>query len=173
VLVAQVLAREDGAAFEQLVERHQGRIRRWLRQLCGDAALADDLAQETFVSAWLKIRSFSGKGRFVSWLMSIAYNAFLQSRRRDVRDSRLVEMLATHGSDAAVSGEALPAHVDLQTVLGMLSSDERATIVLCYGFGYSHAEVAEIVDMPVGTVKSHIRRGRLKIDSGLGSQEAR
>lgn len=166
-LVARVVVRRDVAAYEQLVARHQSRIRAWLRHLSGNRAEADDLAQEAFINAWLHIDSFSGRGRFSSWLMKIAYNAYLQSYRRYARERRVTRELAQLGGSAAVTG-GLEASVDLPTLLAALTGDERAAVILSYGHGFSHAEIAELTGLPLGTVKSHIRRGKAKIESILG-----
>ncbi len=168
-LVARVVAAQDNAAFEVLVQRHQGRIRRWLRHLThGDAARADELAQDTFVSAWLNIRSFSGKGSFRSWLMRIAYNGFLQSLRKSARDKRLADSVATQRVEESLASHDAMAVADLPKLLAVLGDEERAAIVLCYAFGYSHAEIAEITALPLGTVKSHIRRGCQRIEREFG-----
>lgn len=82
-LVARALLGHDPRAFEQLVRRHQGLVRAQLRRLLhGDAAAADDLAQETFVLAWRKLDQFRGEARFSTWLYRIAYACFLQARRK-------------------------------------------------------------------------------------------
>lgn len=162
-LVAQVVSREDTAAYERLVERHQARVRNWLRQLTGNPAEADDLAQEAFVNAWIHIRSFSGKGRFLSWLMKIAYNAYLQSHRRQVRERHLVDALARLDTGRAVTQPTGETTIDLPTLLAALTDDERATMILCYAHGFSHAEVAELTGLPLGTVKSHLRRSKARI----------
>ncbi len=161
-LLARVAATEDSAAFESLVKRHQSKVRNWLRQLTGDPALADDLAQETFIHAWRGVRSFKGSGKFSSWLMKIAYNNFLQSYRRQKRELRLADHLGA--SQLFVEpGEDAEELVDLPRMLSLLKQEERVAMILCYAHGYSHAEISEITDTPLGTVKSHIRRGRSKI----------
>ena len=81
-LVARVVATGDTAAFETLVRRHQSKVRNWLRQLTRDPARADDLAQETFIRTWQRLRTFEGRGKFTSWVMKIAFNSFLQAKRR-------------------------------------------------------------------------------------------
>src|SRR5262245_64864532 len=88
-LVARAVATGDAAAFALLVERHQSAVRNWLRQLCRDPAQGDDLAQETFLAAWRNLASFAGTGRFSSWLMKIAYHAFLQASRRETHRRQL------------------------------------------------------------------------------------
>src|SRR5262249_6525427 len=88
-LVASVVAARDATAFEALVRRHQSRVRNWLRLLTRNSARADDLAQETFIRAWERAHTFSGRGKFVSWLMKVAYNTFLEERRGDRLRTRI------------------------------------------------------------------------------------
>jgi len=160
-LVASVVAARDAAAFEVLVRRHQSRIRNWLRLLTRNSARADDLAQETFIRAWERAHTFSGHGKFVSWLMKIAYNKFLEERRSDRLRKRIAAVSDAEGEElAATGGDEWP---DLERMLAVLSADERLTLVLCYAHGLSHSEVAEVIDMPLGTVKSHVHRAKVKI----------
>jgi RNA polymerase sigma-70 factor (ECF subfamily) len=158
-----------------LVTRHQGKVRGYLRQLTRNPAVADDLAQETFIRAWDKLASFSGKGSFVSWLLAIAHKQFLQSLRKDKRDQRLLsEIESDPGEDAAASrpsGAASEELADLPTLLGALSEPERTTLVLAYGYGLSHAEIGEATGMAVGTIKSHIHRGKAKIRERFAQEQ--
>ncbi len=161
--VLQALA-GNHAAYGELVARHQGRVRGWLRHLCGDHAEADDLAQEVFVRAWTRLGGLKDTARFCSWLMKIAYNEFLQNRRSSDRRNRMMERYAL---DRKALGSAAPADapehaLDLQRVLSVLSEKERAAVVLNYAYGYSHGEVSELTGLPLGTVKSLIHRGSLK-----------
>jgi RNA polymerase sigma-70 factor (ECF subfamily) len=159
-LVARAVATGDAAAFARLVERHQSAVRNWLRQLCRDPAQSDDLAQETFLAAWRNLRSFAGQGRVSSWLLKIAYRAWLQAGRREGRRRRLGEALgATDPPGTPEPG----ARTDLERMLAVLTQDERRTLILCYAHGLSHGEIADVMDLPLGTVKSHIRRGGAKI----------
>ncbi|MCY4165689.1 MAG: RNA polymerase sigma factor [Gammaproteobacteria bacterium] len=162
VLQAQV---GDHAAYGELVARHQSRVRGWLRHLCGDHAEADDLAQEAFVRAWTRLGSLKDAKRFSSWLMKIAYNEFLQSRRSSDRRNRIMERYALERKalESAATEEA-PAHdLELRQALSLLSEKERAAVVLNYAYGYSHGEVSELTGIPLGTVKSLIHRGGLKV----------
>jgi len=139
-------------------------VRGFLRRLAaGDAALADDLAQETFVMAWRRIGSFEAKGSFKGWLCRIAYTQFLQNRRSakasQRREDEVMAMAETVQDDRASS----EARMDLDKVMGVLSPEQRAAMALCYGEGMSHAEAAEALGLPLGTVKSHVVRGRAKV----------
>lgn len=166
-LVASVVAVRDAAAFEALVRRHQSKVRNWLRLLARDSALADDLAQQTFIRAWERANTFTGRGKFVSWLMKIAYNTFLEERRGERLRMRVVGEAfgAQDDEPTAAGGDEWP---DLARMLAVLSADERLKLVLCYGHGLSHSEVAEVIDMPLGTVKSHVHRAKAKIRERFG-----
>ena len=161
-LVASVVTARDTAAFEALVRRHQSKVRNWLRQLTKDSTRADDLAQETFIRAWNRAHTFTGRGKFSSWLMKIAYNNFLQARRDDARQARFAAAAAS-AADAAPSAASGDETPDLAKMLAVLSADEQLVLVLCYAHGLSHSEVADVIDMPLGTVKSHVQRGKTKI----------
>jgi len=160
-LVADLVATRDPASFELLVKRHHSRVRNWLRQLSSNSALADDLAQEVFLIAWRRISSFRGTGTFSGWLMKIAYNTYLQAERQRKREREVNEQL--HREYDPIDPEDTDRLADVIRLLSVLTQQERVVMVLCYAHGYSHAEISEIVDMPLGTVKSHIRRGRSKI----------
>lgn len=160
-LVADVVATSDSASFELLVNRHHAKVRNWLRQLSSNPALADDLAQDVFIVAWRRISSFRGAGTFSGWLMKIAYNTYLQTQRRQRREREINEQLLREYDP--VCADDSDRRTEVMSVLSVLTQQERVVMILCYAHGYSHAEIAEIVDIPLGTVKSHIRRGRLKI----------
>src|SRR5262245_16344563 len=169
-LVAGVVARRDAAAFETLVRRHQSRVRNWLRQLTRDAARADDLAQDTFIRVWERAHTFSGKGRFASWIMKIAFNCYLQSRRVQALQTKLAAVAAEDVQEASMPpGDEWP---DLPKMLAALSEEERLTMILCYAHGLSHSEIAEVVEMPLGTVTSHLQRGKANIREKFQVQHA-
>ena len=147
----------DLAAFALLVRRMQGRVRGFLLRLtAGDHALADDLAQETFLLAQRKLRQFRGDGSFVGWLLRIAWTCFLTHRRA----MRPVVALDSEEVSAAPD----PAiKLDLERALYCLGENERAALTLCYGLGFSHGEAAAMMGLPLGTLKSHVQRGRERL----------
>lgn len=161
-LVARALLTGDARAFEQLVRRHQGMVRAQLRRLLhDDTARADDLAQETFLLAWRKLHQFRGEARFATWLYRIAYFCFLQSERRLPAPAgpRGDE---TAGAQPSVSGE-VALRLDLERAMRTLSGDEQAVLLHVAQLGLSHEEAAYVLSMPLGTVKSHARRGKDKL----------
>jgi RNA polymerase sigma-70 factor (ECF subfamily) len=166
-LVARVVATRDERAFEELIMRHQSRVRNWLRQLARDTARADDLAQETFIRAWDRVEGLKEPDRFSQWLMKIAYTEFLQSQRKHASTQRMLESFERESSGAQAD-EPGSAAADVAKLLAVLNDEERAAMVLCYAHGYSHHEIAELTDRPVGTIKSQIARGKDKIRARFG-----
>ncbi len=155
-LIARATA-GDAAAFDALVRTHQSRLRGFLRRLTrGDAALADDLAQETFFEAWRKIAQYRGAGSFAGWLSRIGWSRFLMEARK--RKPELLEDLPEQTVETAPDTK-----LDLESAMHRISAAERAALTLCYAMGYSNDEAADILEMPLGTVKSHVLRGRDKM----------
>lgn len=168
-LIARALVSDDHAAFGELVRRHQSAVRHFLRHLAdGDAALADDLAQETFVQAWRSLTRFGGNSSFLTWLLGIAHNHWRNARRRQ----RTVAIEPEH----LAAQEPVPSSVllsDLQHDLGLalrsLAPEEQTALHLCYQQGLSHSEIAGVLAWPLGTVKTHINRGKDKLRPLLAS----
>ncbi len=163
-LVARAASTEDTAAFGELIRRHQSQVRNFLRRLAGDNALADDLAQDCFMHAWDKLATYSGRGSFIGWLLKVAYTTFLQSKRKSKRYAQILES-AGHVADQEQRAHTMLADevTDLDRFLAVLTEDERAIMIMSYAVGLSHREIGDATNMPVGTVKSVIFRGKEKI----------
>ena len=160
-LIVRVVERADRDAFDLLVRRHQSTVRSLLRRLCcGDHAFADDLAQETFLRAYLKLHTFRGDAGLASWLYRIAYNVFLGELRRR-GPLRPVPGELPEPESPRPREEALA--LDLERAMAGLTEAERAAIDLCYKKDLSHQEAAWVLDCPVGTVKTHVLRGKDKL----------
>lgn len=152
----------DAAAFGVLVRQHQSALRGFLRRLTrGDHALADDLAQETFLEAWRKLGQFHG-GSFAAWLYAIAWSRFLMAARK-----RKLEPLDDEEGEGFHPEAASIARLDLEKALTFLRAPERAALTLCFALGMGHEEAASALAMPVGTLKSHVARGREKLKTLL------
>jgi RNA polymerase sigma-70 factor (ECF subfamily) len=179
-LIARVLVQDDRHAFSELVRRYQSGLRATLRRLtAGNHALADDLAQETFMLAYRNLKSFRQEAKFPTWLHRIATNAFLANARK-----RKEELLGDSDANVAADddtamppGEAIGGdhagasnlRMDMERALAVLSEGERAAIVQCYHNDLSHEEAAYVLDCPVGTVKTHLLRGKLKLKAQLAA----
>ena len=166
MLVARVVHDDDRAAFGELVRRHQPLVRGFLRRMLGARAamLADDLSQETFIKAYRGLRGFRGGAALGSWLCAIAANELrAEWRRRKRREEFLDEDANEVGQPAPEPGLRL----DLDAGLERLSEAQRAVLVLCCEHGLTHEEAAEALACPVGTVKSHLARGRARLREWL------
>ncbi|HSG91332.1 MAG TPA: RNA polymerase sigma factor [Pseudomonadales bacterium] len=168
-LIAELRASGDPRCFEVLVRRHQGTLRGWLRGLTHDPALADDLAQDTFLKAWSALPTYrgdgdrgdAGAGSFRAWLFSIARNAFIGTHRRAAVEAR-ARARSAPVDEAAPGPEA--ALGDLEPLLAQLSDVERDCLTLAYAFDFTRGEIAAALQIPEGTVKSHIHRARRRLD---------
>lgn len=169
-LIARSVLGGDNRAFAALLERHQSMVRGLLLRLTGgNASLADDLAQDTFLQVFRSLRGYRGEAKFSSWLYRIAYNQFLMHKRRQLApgpdfENRYGEE-CPHPDCAPdrAPDRTIGARIDLERAMTTLKTAERAALTLCFAYGLSHVEAAVVMDMPVGTVKSHIARGRDKL----------
>jgi RNA polymerase sigma-70 factor (ECF subfamily) len=169
-LVARVVAQQDAAAFGELVRRHQSQVRNFLRKLTRDANTADDLAQDAFLHAWDKLHTFVGHGSFIGWLLKVAYTTFLQSKRKSNRYQEVLDQVAAEPGITGLVSESNEIG-DLDRFLAVLTEEERAVMILSYACGLSHREIGGATDLPVGTVKSIIFRGKEKIRDHFGIED--
>jgi RNA polymerase sigma factor (sigma-70 family) len=167
-LVARVLLNDDHHAFAELVRAHQSAVRGLLRQLTrSDITLADDLAQETFLRAYRNIGSFRGEAKFSTWLYRIAYNCFREEARKRKELVGIDETQLEAQQDPSTVDPAL--RQDLSQALQLLPLHERTAVVLCCQNGLSHDEAARVLDIPLGTVKTNVLRGREKLKKALAA----
>lgn len=167
-LVARVIAHDDRHAFAALVRQHQSAVRAQLRRLTrGDAALADDLAQETFVQAWRNLDRFRGEARFSTWLYRIAFNAFLAHVRQRGEEVPMPDEARPEPDPGPPPEAGTDLRLDLARAMTVLSEAERMAIEQCYHNDLSHEEAAYVLGWPLGTVKTHILRGKRKLAAAL------
>lgn len=159
-------------AFGELVRRHGSAVRGLLRRMGADASLADDLAQDAFLTAYEQIGEFRGEGTFQGWVRSIAARQYV---RRWKRDRKLDYHADAPEPEEDERGPTAGDRMDLDEGLRRLPEVERVCVSLCYGAGFTHAEAASALNLPLGTVKSHVKRGLDKLRARLaprGSGEA-
>jgi RNA polymerase sigma-70 factor (ECF subfamily) len=145
----------DDAAYGELVRRRQRPVRQLLRRLCQSEVLADDLAQQVFLSGWQAIRQLKSRAAIGGWLKQLAINCWLQHRR----SVKPVEPLPELESE----GMRVHEQLDLDAALSRLPEDVRLCLVLAYAEGMSHAQISQCCALPLGTVKSHISRGAARL----------
>lgn len=158
----------DQMAFEQLVIRHQRMIYALTSRLTSGTAEAEDLAQETFIAAWVQIHNFRGSAQFSSWLYRIAINCCLNMRKRAARRTEVHQELARQEVGASASGGDTLA-LAVQAALLQLPPKQRAAIVLTTYEGLSHAEAARALNCTEPTVSWRIFAARRKLKRALQS----
>lgn len=164
-LVTQVAVLHNKKAFDQLVRKYQSPVRRFfLNQTLGDEQLSDDLAQETFIKAYVNITKFRGMSSFSTWLMRIAYNVFYD----DVRSRKQTDDIDTSSAmrQSSNSGDS-NLKMDIHAALALLKPDERTCITLQLIDGYPIDQISKITEMNENTVKSHLKRGKDKMANYL------
>ena len=170
----------DREAFATLVERHHGRILALLERLCGCAEQARDLAQETFISAFRHLGGFRHDSRFSTWLHSIACNhAAAAARRR--RPTVSLDAASPEGgarvheprarlADVSARLEQAELQARVQAALEKLDGRYREVVVLSDMQGSTYEEIADTLDIPIGTVRSRLHRGRMELRSLLAAE---
>jgi RNA polymerase sigma-70 factor, ECF subfamily len=158
----------DRQAFSELVWRRQAWLRNLLRRLCRDPALADDLAQQVLLQAWRSLPRLKSVAAFGAWLRRLAINAWLAERRA------APAMTGVEREDLPGPAVFVPAaaeRLDLDRALAQLPYAERLCVVLAYSEGLSHGEISAATALPLGTVKSHVRRGAQRLRGLLAAYQ--
>jgi RNA polymerase sigma-70 factor (ECF subfamily) len=148
-------------AFEQLYRENVRRVYALCFRLCGEATLAEELAQDVFVRAWQKLASFRGESAFSSWLYTLAVNVALSERR--ARRRRTARVLATEDPTAFEKPTERPRPelgMDLERAMQTLPPGARAVFVLHDVEGYKHEEIGELIGVATGTSKAQLHRAR-------------
>ena len=152
-------------AFGELVRRHGSGVRHLLRRMGAQPSEADDVAQDAFLAAFERITEFRGEGTFAGWVKRIAARQYL---RRLQREKRMAVFAQESGTDVEeMETPDAERRIDLDEGLKALSAAERVCVTMCYGAGLSHAEAADALNLPLGTVKSHVKRGLEKLRARL------
>jgi RNA polymerase sigma factor (sigma-70 family) len=153
-------------AFAELVNRHQAAVRGFLGRVCRDPHEAEDLAQETFLTAWSRLGAIRPEAGVRSWLCGLAWRKALTARRGRARSAaRDRQWLDTRPEfDTPAARDQIAVRDALQT----LPDEQGAAVALCLASDWSHAEAAAALGLPIGTVKSHVARGRAKLLQAMG-----
>ena len=163
--------RGDLAAFNSLVLEHQALVYNLCLRMLGSPAAAEDAAQEAFLAAWRKLAQLRGES-FRPWLLRIAVNACRDElRRRGRRPAASLEVSIDEGMAEPADPAALPEAATLtgelrgqiEAALLVLPEDQRAAVILCDVQGFDYQQIAQIMGSSLGTVKSRISRGRMRL----------
>ncbi len=166
VVKAAVLGSKD--AFNKLASNYCPMLRRLFLNLTHDDEVAKDLTQNVLLKAWLNIGSFRAAANFSTWLYRIAYNSFydyVKEKRECVRDEKEMSNL----KDSAEHSIAVDFAMDFESALGELSESERVVALLFYLEDFAIGDISRITEMPIGTVKSHLHRARIKMTTFIKS----
>ena len=166
VELATLAATGDRRAFGELVRRHGSGVRALLRRMGAPGAEADDVAQDAFLAAFEGIADYRGEGTFAGWVKRIAARQYLRRLQREKRLAALA-LEAEEGADPPAVQADAAGRIDLDEALKALGAAERLCVTMCYGAGVSHGEAAEALNLPLGTVKSHVKRGLEKLRTRL------
>ncbi|TLU66834.1 RNA polymerase sigma factor [Thalassotalea litorea] len=161
--------RGDSHSFAQVVSQCQSQLKGYCRRLtAGDIEQADDIAQETLITVYQQFGRLNNLDAFKSWLYRIAFRHFLKMQQREKRwqclQEQELESLLLQQSDERNSDnhEFIDERYVMQ-LMALLNSEERAVITLNHTLGYSHQQISSLLEMPLGTVKSHGKRGKDKL----------
>lgn len=169
-LIARVITQQDPHAFRQLVLRHQSAVRRWARRLSqGNEAAADDLAQDVFIRVHRALPTYRGEARFSTWLYRITFNTAISQKRLSRERWQAVDF---EEAEPELNHDDQPLQAtefrrDLVAAMAALSEPQQWALRLSLEEGLSHQEVADVMGIPLGTVKTHILRGKRALQARL------
>jgi RNA polymerase sigma-70 factor, ECF subfamily len=156
----------DDDAFERLVRAYATPVWRYLRRLVADDALAEDLAQETFLRVHRRLSAFSFSSKFSTWVFAVARNAGIDALRTRARRDRLREALPPPPAPAGPD-----VGIELATALASLAPSLREAVLLVEVLGLTYRETAEVVGVAEGTVKSRVFRAREQLTAWMSEAD--
>ena len=161
----------DREAFGELVEQYRDNVYRLAYRMCGNAYDADEAAQEAFVAAWRALPNFRGDAKFSTWLYRLTTNAAIDVMRREKRhqtvgDGEMIEV-ADDADSPQETVERTEQQEAVQKALATLSEEYREVLLLRYMEELDYAEIAEVLQLPSGTVKSRINRAKAALKTAL------
>jgi RNA polymerase sigma factor (sigma-70 family) len=162
-----LLKSRDNRAFGYLYDNYSAALFGIITQIVGDMELANDVLQEVFINVWRKIESYDPtKGRLFTWMLNIARNASIDVLRSKSFQNSQKNQSISESYDTGIGGQSLPVNIDnigLKKILLQLKAEHRVLIELAYFKGYTHEEIADIEDIPLGTVKTRIRSALIQL----------
>ena len=164
--LVSLLKSRDSKAFSYLYDNYSGSLYTIIAQLVNDMEIANDVLQEVFINIWRKIESYDPvKGRLFTWMLNIARNAAIDKiRSKGYRDNQRTQpILETESSGMRMSSNPAVSDVGLKKVLTTLNEESRKLIDLSYFQGFTHEEIAKMLGIPLGTVKTRIRTAIIQL----------
>ena len=164
-LVAIVQVSGDSAAFNELFGRYDSKLRAFLAFKSADQRQdIDDLVQETYVKAFLNIQQFSQQAQFATWLLRIAINELLQAKRSRNIFARLKERWLVGDPPVLSHTDNSDQHIDAATLIAELSTIQQQVFVYTEFYAYSQREIADKLQIPLGSVKTYMMQARNTLD---------
>jgi len=164
----------EQAAFGQLVTKYQDRLYNTLVHVVGSADTAYDVVQDAFVQAYLKLETFERASGFYTWLYRIAVNLAISRRRREKPTASIDQVREASGQEPLDHNDPPEARIEqaeragqVQAALAALSEEHRTILVLREVDGCAYEQIAEILDLPIGTIRSRLYRARLQLRDQL------
>ena len=169
--LVSLLKSRDSKAFSYLYDNYSGSLYTIISQIVDDLELSNDVLQEVFINIWRKIESYDPtKGRLFTWMLNIARNASIDTlRSKSYQNSQKNTAIPDH-ADWNIPSQSPHTNIDnigFKKVLEKLKKEHRILIELSYFKGYTHEEIAEIEEIPLGTVKTRIRNALLQLREHL------
>ena len=166
-LIAMVILKDDHRAFGKLVKKYQSEVRSlFLKLTNGDRELSDDLAQDVFIRVYKYLKSYKATARFSTWLYRISYNVFIDHCKLKKYGLDIDDYDFIHEEN-----EDEGSTIDLQNALKVLKEHEKIVVLMHYEKGFSHSEIANILQIPLGTVKTNILRAKEKLKKYYNYEE--
>ena len=162
--------RGDTRAFGQLVDAHHAPVRAFLRRLAGAEAEADDIAQEAFARTWQVLHRFDGRSSLRTFVCGVALHFWRRRRRASARAQARDQAYAALSPFETPRADVAQVLM-LRRAMSALPEAQQAALALCLGQEFTHQEAADILRLPLGTVKSHVLRGRARLRAALGIVE--
>ena len=166
--------RGHSQAFGRLVQIHQDRLYNVIAQFVGDRVEAEDIVQDAFVQAYLKLKSFQRNSAFYTWLYRIAFNTAVSRRRRKRIETSVEKSREETGEEPVDFGDAPGDRLirqeraqQLHSALDKLSAEHRAIVVLREIEGLDYEAIATILEINIGTVRSRLHRARVQLRDKL------
>jgi len=164
--LVSLLKSRDSKAFSYLYDNYSGSLYTIITQIVNDVELASDVLQEVFINIWKRIETYDpDKGRLFTWMLNIARNASIDTLRSKSYQNSQKNLSMTDNTETGIGGTAKINidNIGFRKVLDRLKKEQRVLIDLAYFKGYTHEEIAEIENIPLGTVKTRIRNALIQL----------
>jgi len=167
-----LLKEKNNKAFSYLYDNYSTALYNIIRQIINDNELANDVLQEVFINIWRRIETYDpSKGRLFTWMLNIARNASIDTlRSKNYQNSQKNQELPDDVNNSSPGFQFMPVNIDnigLRKILEKLKPEHRVLIELAYFKGYTHEEISQIENIPLGTVKTRIRNALLQLKEYL------